>query len=257
MVKLATVSPLCISYCSVSYMWETGSYQKICQSKKTLRGGGTSNARNSRQSHAQTIETSNPRLVRAVQNETTVRPEEYSLHNVNSPAPTKPIMLEVVIKNQSVSMKLDTGSAVTLVSEHTFKSKWPDIPLQVSNVKLRTYSNESLQVLGQIEAKIQYNEQKVWFPLIVVKGNGPTLFGTDWLAHIQLDWKKIHSIQKCGVAEVFPCVQRNLRYILCRAMKHICMWIHRPNQGIVRPDQYLTTLLYVNNSGKGIRSFGE
>ena len=177
-------------------MWETGSYQKICQSKKTLRGGGTSNARNSRQSHAQTIETSNPRLVRAVQNETTVRPEEYSLHNVNSPAPTKPIMLEVVIKNQSVSMKLDTGSAVTLVSEHTFKSKWPDIPLQVSNVKLRTYSNESLQVLGQIEAKIQYNEQKVWFPLIVVEGNGPTLFGTDWLAHIQLDWKKIHSIQK-------------------------------------------------------------
>ena len=72
----------------------------------------------------------------------------------------------------------------------------------VSNVKLRTYSNVSLQVLGQIEAKIQYNKQTVQLPLIVVEGNGPILYGRDWLAHIQLDWKKIHSVQRCGVAEV-------------------------------------------------------
>ena len=26
-----------------------------------------------------------------------------------------------------------------IVSEHTFKSKWPDTPLQASNVKLHTY----------------------------------------------------------------------------------------------------------------------
>ena len=111
-------------------------------------------------------------------------------------------MLEVMVNNQNVSMELDTGSAVSLVSEHTFKSKWPDTHLQISTVKLRTYSNESLQVLGQVEAKIQYNEQSVQLPLIVVEGNGPSLFGRDWLAHIQLDWKKIHSIQRCGVEEV-------------------------------------------------------
>ena len=32
-----------------------------------------------------------------------------------------------------------------------------------------------------------------------MEGNGPGLFGRDWLAHIQLDWKKI---QRCGVEEV-------------------------------------------------------
>ena len=173
-----------------------GHIKKMCQSKKALRGGGTSNTRNSRQTRTHTTESRNPRPVRAVQNESTVQTEEYSLYNIDSPVPTKPIMLEVVINNQPVSMELDTGSAVTLVSEHTFKSKWPDTPLQVSNVKLRTYSNESLQVLGQIEAKIQYNKQTV------LEGNGPTLFGRDWLAHIQLEWKKIHSVQRCGVAEV-------------------------------------------------------
>ena len=138
-----------------------GHIKKMCQSKKALRGGGTSNTRNSRQTRTHTTESRNPRPVRAVQNESTVQTEEYSLYNIDSPVPTKPIMLEVVVNNQPVSMELDTGSAVTLVSEHTFKSKWPDTPLQVSNVKLRTYSNESLQVLGQIEAKIQYNKQTV------------------------------------------------------------------------------------------------
>ena len=118
-------------------------------------------SKNVSQHPTQTTHSSNPRPVRAVQNETTEQTEEYPLHNVNSPAPNKPIMLEVVINNQSVSMELDTGSTVTLVSEHTFKSKWPDTPLQVSDVKLHTYSNESLQVLGQIEAKIQYNKQTV------------------------------------------------------------------------------------------------
>ena len=114
-------------------------------------------------------------------------------------------MLEVMINNWNVSMELDTGSAVSLVSEHTFKSKWPDTHLQISTVKLRTYSNESLQVLGQVEAKIQYNKQSVQLPLIVVEGNGPSLFGRDWLAHIQLDWKKIHSIQRCGAEKVLKC----------------------------------------------------
>ena len=97
---------------------------------------------------------SNHKSVRAVQNETEGQTDEYPLHIVTSPAPTKPIMLEVTVNNQSVSMELDTGSAVSLVSEHTFKSKWPDTHLQISPVKLRTYSNESLQVLGQVEANM-------------------------------------------------------------------------------------------------------
>ena len=146
------------------------------------RGGGTANSRNNRQP-SQTTQNSNPRPVRAAQHETVVQTEEYSLHNINSPAPTKPIMLKVVINNQTVSMELDTGSAVTLVSELTFKSKWPNTPLQVSIVKLRTYCNVSLQVLGQIESNIQYNKQVIELPLIVVEGSGPSLFGRDWLTH--------------------------------------------------------------------------
>ena len=67
---------------------------------------------------------------------------------------------------------------------------------------MHTYSNELLQDLGQFEVKAQYNRQTLQLPLIVVEGKGPTLFGQDWLSQIRLDWKKIHSIQKCGLTEV-------------------------------------------------------
>ena len=36
----------------------------------------------------------------------------------------------------------------------------------------------------------------------MVEGNGPSLFGRDWLAHIQRDWKKIYFIQRCSAEEM-------------------------------------------------------
>ena len=111
-------------------------------------------------------------------------------------------MVDVIINDQPLSMEVDTGSAVTLVSEHTFTSKWPNTPLQSSSVKLRTYSNEQLHVLGQFEASIQYSDQSAQLPLIVVEGNGPSLFGRDWLLQFRLEWKQIHSVQKCDLTEV-------------------------------------------------------
>ena len=100
------------------------------------------------------------------------------------------------------------------LSEHTFKSKWPDTPLQSSSVKLRTYFNESLQVLGQFEVKAQYNRQTLQLPLIVVKGKGPTLFRRDWLSQIRFDWKNpFHSEMwfNRSTKSSFPCFPRDLR----------------------------------------------
>jgi len=42
-------------------------------------------------------------------------------------------------------------------------------------------------------------------PLVVVEGNGPSLFRTDWLLKFCLYWKQIHSIQKCDLTEVLNC----------------------------------------------------
>ena len=137
--------------------------------------------------------------MKTIQSEASPQTDEYSLFNVESqasPAATKPLVVEMIINGQTLSMEVDTGSAVTLVSEHTFKSKWPNTSLQSSSVKLKTYSNEQLRVVGQFEAEIKYSDQ------IVVEGNGPSLFGRDWLLQFRLNWKQIHSVHKCDLTEI-------------------------------------------------------
>ena len=39
-------------------------------------------------------------------------------------------------------------------------------------------------------------------PLIVVKGDRPTLLGRSWLAKIQLNWREIHSLSSSGLQEL-------------------------------------------------------
>ena len=46
---------------------------------------------------------------------------------------------------------------------------------------------------------MKYKSQVATLPLLIVAGNGPALFGRDWLGTIKLDWEEIHCIQKDSV----------------------------------------------------------
>jgi len=54
-----------------------------------------------------------------------------------------------------------------------------------------------MQVVGQLNVRVKYGsqEEKVAIVLVVVGGNGPSLFGRNWLKYLQLDWGKIASVQ--------------------------------------------------------------
>ncbi len=46
--------------------------------------------------------------------------------------------------------------------------------------------------------KVEYGGQTADLPLIVVKGNGPTLLGRNWLKVIRLDWQSIYYTEPAG-----------------------------------------------------------
>ena len=73
-----------------------------------------------------------------------------------------------------MTMELDTGAAVSVISEHTYHSTWPhDRPaLQQSSIKLQTYSGEELEVIGSISVQVCYEDQQEELPLLVVRGTG-------------------------------------------------------------------------------------
>ena len=101
-----------------------------------------------------------------------------------------------------MSMELDTGAAVSVMSEDTYNQLWPHATLKQTSTQLKTYSGAPLPVVGQEQVDVRYEEQSAQLPLMVVKGGGPSLFGRDWLACLKLDWREIHRVQRSALEEV-------------------------------------------------------
>ena len=97
-------------------------------------------------------------------------------------------------------MTVDTGAEVSLIAEETRKKVLPDVPLQDTNIVLRTYTEQKMPVLGEIVVEVHHKGQRKQLPLVVVKGYGETLVGRNWLTTLKLDWKKIFQLKsaKCN-----------------------------------------------------------
>ena len=88
-------------------------------------------------------------------------------------------------------MELDTAAAVSIISEQTRRSTFPDIPLRKSTAVLRTYTGEPMTVVGEMEVQVSYGAQSPNLLLLVVAEKGPSLIGREWLQHIHLKWKTV------------------------------------------------------------------
>ncbi|XP_021340098.1 uncharacterized protein K02A2.6-like [Mizuhopecten yessoensis] len=98
-----------------------------------------------------------------------------------------------------VKMELDTGAAVSIVSEELYKNCLTNLPLQPTSVQLKTYSGDKVELLGKVDVPVRYGNQHVTLPLIIARGDKPSLLGRNWLKTIKLDWKevfRVHSVSK-------------------------------------------------------------
>jgi len=76
------------------------------------------------------------------------------------------------------------------------KRLFPKGSLRQPEVRLKTYTSESIPVVGVLRVQVKYQTYMGYHDLYVVGGNGPTLLGRDWLQFVRLD---CHSL---GVAYV-------------------------------------------------------
>ena len=120
--------------------------------------------------------------------------EEYPLHQLTENSGSNPIELNVDVQGETISMELDTGAAVSLISEKTYNQFFSDVSLKKSTVKLKSYSGEDIPVVGLMEVLVKYNQQEETLPILVVKGDSCSLFGRNWFSRITLDWKDIRQV---------------------------------------------------------------
>lgn len=98
---------------------------------------------------------------------------------------------------KDVGMELGIGAAVTIMSITAFNELFPQTMLRRFKLVLKTYTGQPMEVVGEVTMKVTYQHQPVKsLDLVVVKGNGPTLLGRNWLKHLQLDWKTIGRISR-------------------------------------------------------------
>lgn len=57
-------------------------------------------------------------------------------------------------------MEVNTGAAISLLSEATVKTLLSRIKVRLSSMTLITYMHEQMKVLGKIEVNVEYCEQK-------------------------------------------------------------------------------------------------
>lgn len=97
-------------------------------------------------------------------------------------------------------MEIDTGSAVTIISDTVYKKSLQHLPLQSSSLILKTCTGEPVSTKGLINVTIQVNGQTARLPLYVVKGKFPSLLGRTWLEKLTLDWAAIRMLSSGDIS---------------------------------------------------------
>ena len=108
-----------------------------------------------------------------------------------------PLVMTLRVNGAPLRMEVDTGTSRSILSESTYHNLWAEgqAPrLRSSEIQLRTYTGESIEIVGAIDVEVEFKGQLEQLCLHVVKGDGPTLLGRDWLRKIKLDWKEMHSV---------------------------------------------------------------
>lgn len=97
-----------------------------------------------------------------------------------------PIVVEVTLNSIPVQMELDTGASVSVLSNMTYldlQCQGQVLPLQPSLVKLKSYTGDTIPVLGSTTLQARYsNGKQVTLVAQVVNGDGPNLLGRERLA---------------------------------------------------------------------------
>ena len=119
--------------------------------------------------------------------------EEYFFHKLGEKS-SCPIEISLLANGTPLEMEVDTGADISIISEKTRKTLFPDQRIYPSDLILKTYTGESIQIVGNLHVRVQYGDQFAKLVLVVVEGDGPSLLGRNWLKYLRLDWSRIAQV---------------------------------------------------------------
>ncbi|XP_048485458.1 uncharacterized protein K02A2.6-like isoform X2 [Plutella xylostella] len=99
-----------------------------------------------------------------------------------------PITVCVDINSNTFNMELDSGSAISVISELFYTKNFPTVVLNESLIKICVYNGHKIKPLGYFTARITYEDKCEEIKLYVIKNGGPPLLGRDFLSKFSLQF---------------------------------------------------------------------
>ena len=119
-----------------NYCKKTGHLARACRSKRRAFSAQQSRATETATHHVTVTE----------------QEDSYSLFNLNGSG-HQPFTVTLSVHGEQIQMELDTGAAVSVMSEQTYKTVWnveKAPPMQPSKVQLQMYTGNTIPVLGVV-----------------------------------------------------------------------------------------------------------
>ena len=108
--------------------------------------------------------------------------DEYRLF-MTTDRSSEPTMIPVVVKDKKSKVELNTGAVISIISDQTQISLFLELQLRKSSLVLKTYTDEQMNGMRQLNVRVKYGNQEEKLVLVVVDGDGPNLFGHNWLKY--------------------------------------------------------------------------
>lgn len=87
-----------------------------------------------------------------------------------------------------MKFEVDTGSPVSVINVEVKNKYFSNLEITKTDLKLNTYGDASLNVLGYIQVEVQKETHLYKLPLYILDVNGHPLLGRQWIRTIQLKW---------------------------------------------------------------------
>lgn len=106
----------------------------------------------------------------------------------------EPMKESVLVNGIEIVFEVDTGSAVTVISEDIYKLHFSHLELKSSNIILQSYNGNSINTLGKLSLNFFYRNKTSSLDVYVVRNGGPPLLGRDFIASFNL---QILAVKMC------------------------------------------------------------
>ncbi|XP_041785730.1 uncharacterized protein LOC121601010 [Anopheles merus] len=111
-------------------------------------------------------------------------------------------LLNLRVGQGVLTFEVDTGSPVSLINIKDKQKHLKDIEILQTDLRLVSYSDNDINVLGKLLVTVVVEGRKLVLPLYVTKSNKHPLLGRDWLRALNLDFNRIfrsgtHTVSYC------------------------------------------------------------